>query len=291
VPKALPVTEAARLCTMATGTRSRPVERVGPAAARLEYRNDVIALSESLVSIIIPTWNERENIGPLIDGIRKAMAPAEFEVVVVDDASTDGTGAAVNDEARRHSNIRAVHRPAKMGLSSAVLDGAARSTGRVVVMMDGDLSHDPGLLRLLIRQIHAGSDVAIGSRYVQGGRLTGWPLHRRLGSLVFTWSARTLFRLRVRDPLSGFAAFRREVLETLPTRFSGPGFKLLLEVLATQPSLRVSEVPITFVDRARGKSKLGASEMREFGLLCCRLLRWRMSERILSRRSSPVVRR
>jgi dolichol-phosphate mannosyltransferase len=227
------------------------------------------------VSIIIPTRNERDNIAPLLAAIRKALDGAEFEVLVVDDASSDGTGMKVNEDASHHPNVRLVPRNGKMGLSSAVLEGAARSAGDIVVMMDADFSHDPKFLPLLVKQVQSGSDVVIGSRYVNGAQDQGWPFHRRVGSVVFTRFARAVFRIRAHDPLSGFVAFRREVLERLPTRFSARGFKLLLEVLVTQPSLRVSEVPITFVDRTRGTSKLGLGEVCEFGILCYYLLRWR----------------
>ena len=248
-----------------------------------------MAASTTLVSIVVPTWNERENITPLLADVRKALHGAEFEVLVVDDDSSDGTGAAVNEAARQHRNVRLVQRNGKMGLSSAVLEGAARSAGGIIVMMDADFSHDPMLLPLLVTQVRSGTDVAIGSRYVRGARLQGWPLHRRIGSVVFTRFARTVFHLHVHDPLSGFVAFRREVLEGLPTRFSARGFKLLLEVLATEPSLRVSEVPITFIDRTRGTSKFGFGEMREFMTLCYRLLRWRVAVPPARRVSAPIT--
>jgi dolichol-phosphate mannosyltransferase len=237
------------------------------------------APSGPAASIIVPTWNERENIGPLLAAICQSPLGAPFEVLVVDDASPDGTGEAVREAATHHPNVRLVQRAGKLGLSSAVMEGAAHSSGGIVVMMDGDLSHDPGVLPRLIEQIRLGSDVAVGSRYARGGALDGWPLHRRLGSLAFTWTARAVFRLRVRDPLSGFVAFRREVLDRQPTRFSARGFKLLLEVLATQPALRVVEVPITFVDRCRGSSKLDRRELVELLRLCGRLLLWRMQPR------------
>jgi len=246
-------------------------------------------ISPLVISVIVPTWNERENIAPLLDAICAAPVGAKLEVVVVDDGSPDGTGAAVRQAAQSHPNVRLVQRPMKMGLSSAVMEGAAHSVGNIVVMMDGDLSHDARILPKLVEQVRLGSDVAIGSRYVQGGGLQGWPLHRRLGSLAFTWTARAIFGLRVRDPLSGFAAFRREVLTGLPTRFSARGFKLLLEVLATQPSLLVTEVPITFVDRWRGVSKLDLRELRELLTLCGRLLQWRVRQR-LRRAASAVFR-
>jgi dolichol-phosphate mannosyltransferase len=241
-------------------------------------------VSPALVSIIVPTWNERENIVPLLEALRLALNGAEYEVLVVDDGSPDGTGAAVTDEARKHSAVRLVQRNRKMGLSSAVLEGVAHSAGGIVVMMDADFSHDPRLLPILVRELQSGSDVVIGSRYVRGGRVEGWPFHRRIGSVMLSRFARVVFGLDVQDPLGGFAAFRREVLEGLSTRFSAPGFKLLLEVLATRPSLRVREVPITFVDRTRGKSKLGVREIREFALLCYRLVRWRMRRRLAGAR-------
>jgi dolichol-phosphate mannosyltransferase len=234
-----------------------------------------------LVTIVVPTRNERENIAPLFAGLRTAMEGTAFEVVVVDDDSRDDTGAAVREEASRHPNVRLLERHGTRGLSSAVMEGAARSTGTIVVMMDADLSHDPHLVPQLVGRARADNDLVVGSRYVPGGDLEGWPLHRRIGSVVMTQVVRALFRLRVRDPLSGFVAFRREVLEQQPTCFSARGFKLLLEVLATQPSLRVSEVPITFVDRARGTSKLDLQEIGGFLLLCVQLVWWRF-------RRSPV---
>lgn len=229
------------------------------------------------MSIVVPTRNERDNIAPLLAGIRSALQGTAFEVIIVDDDSADGTGEAVRDEASTHANVRLLERHGRRGLSSAVSEGVAQSTGRIVVMMDADLSHDPRLVPRLVERVQSGNDLVVGSRYVRGGGLEGWPIHRRIGSAVLTHGVRALFRLPVRDPLSGFVAFRREVLERQPTRYSASGFKLLLEVLATQPSLRVSEVPITFVDRERGASKLDLREVGGFLVLCFRLFAWRRS--------------
>ncbi len=227
--------------------------------------------SAQLVSIIVPTLNERDNIAPFLAAVRTALRGSDFEVLVVDDASSDGTGQAVSEDAEQHDNVRLLQRSGRFGLSSAVLEGAARSAGGIVVMMDADLSHDPVVVPLLVKKVQWGNDVVIGSRYIPGAHIEGWTLHRRFGSAVMTQFVRRIFRLRVRDPLSGFVAFRREILETLPTRFSSHGFKLLLEVLTMQPSLRVSEVPITFANRTRGTSKFGFGEIREFVMLCARL--------------------
>jgi dolichol-phosphate mannosyltransferase len=232
-----------------------------------------------LVTVVVPTRNEGGNIAPLLAGLRTAMNGTAFEVVVVDDDSADDTAAAVRQEASRQPNVRLIERRGRRGLSSAVMEGVALSTGRIIVMMDADLSHDPGLVPRLILGAESGNDLVVGSRYAQGGGIEGWPLYRRIGSAVLTRVVRALFDLRVRDPLSGFVAVRREVLERQPTRYSARGFKLLLEILATQRSLKVCEVPITFVDRARGKSKLDLREIGGFLLLCGRLLWWRTAGR------------
>ncbi len=231
-------------------------------------------MESTAVSVIIPTWNERDNIPVLLQGIRAALTAYRFDVFVVDDGSPDGTGEAVQTEAATHPNIRLVSRPRKMGLSSAVMTGALASTGAIVVMMDADLSHNPALIPELVKNVEAGYDIAVGSRYVPGASLQGFPLHRRLGSRALTYLARTLLGITVRDPLSGFAAMRREVFTAQPTRFSAGGFKLLMEVLATQRGRKTVEVPITFLDRRTGRSKMGATETRGFFRLCWDLRRW-----------------
>jgi dolichol-phosphate mannosyltransferase len=231
------------------------------------------------VTIVVPTLNERENIAPLLAGLRSAMTGIDFEVVIVDDDSADGTSATVRDEALRHPNVRLLERRGMRGRSSAVMEGVARSTGAIVVMMDADLSHDPRLVPRLIGEVRSGNDVVIGSRYVRDGGIEGWSIHRRIGSALVTRVVRAVFRPPVRDPLGGFVAFRREVLDRQQTRFSAGGFRLLLEVLVTQPSLRVNEVPITFVDRTRGTSKLDLREIGGFLRLCVQLAWWTVAGR------------
>jgi dolichol-phosphate mannosyltransferase len=230
------------------------------------------------ISVIVPTWNERENIGPLLSSLAEALQGYDYEVVVVDDGSPDGTAEAVRGEALRNGHIKLLERQGRRGLASAVLAGLSIASGQVVVMMDADLSHDPREIPHLLEKLEAGYDVSIGSRYIKGGKTRGWSVLRRVGSRVATLLARLLLRPPVKDPLSGFAAFRREVLENLPTSYSSGGFKLLLEVLATSPGVRVAEVPILFTGRERGSSKMGPREVLEFLRLSLRLFLWRLRQ-------------
>ncbi len=231
--------------------------------------------AKPLLSVVIPTYNERESIGPLVASLLEALGDTPAEVIVVDDASPDGTGEAVQRLASQEPRLRLRSRPSKLGLSSAVLDGAAEAQGEYVAVMDADLSHDPAQVPGMLAKAQEGYDLVIGSRYVEGAEVRGWPLRRRLVSRAAILAARSLLRLQAKDVLSGFVVCRRQVLADLPTRYSSRGFKFLVEVLATQPGLAVYEWPITFRDRVGGRSKASAREGLELGLLCLRLLGWR----------------
>jgi dolichol-phosphate mannosyltransferase len=207
------------------------------------------------VSIIIPTRNERGNIRPLLDRIFAAPIAGGIlrEIIFVDDGSTDLT----REEIRSCAGpvpVRLVCRDSETGLASAVLAGAGTAVGDLLVVMDADLSHPPEKLPELLAPLLDGShDMAIGSRYRKGGATPGWPLSRRLASRLATVPAR-LFT-DVHDPLSGFFAIRRDIL--LSVALPVTGFKIALHVLATAGgSLRVAEIPIVFVDRACGASKM-----------------------------------
>lgn len=227
-------------------------------------------------SLILPTYNERETLPPLLAALYPVASGLGLEVVVVDDASPDGTAdVAARMAAEGPLGIRMVRRPRKEGLASAVLAGASIAAGGIIVVMDTDGSHPPGLIAPLVAAVAGGADVAVASRYVAGGRIERWPARRRLASLVATVIARRLLRLGARDPLSGFFAARREVF----TRrvYWGMGFKILLEILARNPDLAVAEVPYTFTDRSGGQSKLNRGEVAAYLRLIGRLLRERGS--------------
>lgn len=212
------------------------------------------------VSIIIPTLNEAENIGGLliaIDGQMRATG-LRGEIIVVDDGSTDGTPGCVR-AFTGETPVRLVERARDGGLSGAVLAGAKAAAHDIVVVMDADHSHPVDAIHLLARPIMQGThDVAIGSRYVSGGRTVGWPWRRRLMSRIATWMASPL--VDARDPMSGFFATRRASLLGIDPRACG--FKICLEVLVASGG-RVTEVPIVFSERARGASKVGVMVIRD----------------------------
>jgi len=230
------------------------------------------------VSVVIPTWNERENVRPLLSRLAGVLAGRDYRLIVVDDGSPDGTADMVREYQERNSRVVLIQREGKSGLASAVLKGAEACDSDFVVMMDADFSHEPEAVPSLIDKLAQRYDVVVGSRYVQGAKLIGWPLFRRLISWGATAIARTLLRAGARDPLSGFAAFKRKVLLDLPTRYSAREFKLLLEVLVTKAPLKVAEVPITFTEREKGASKMGTGELLGFLTLCFKLLGWKLSQ-------------
>ena len=216
-----------------------------------------------LVSFVVPTYNERQNLSRLVAAIA-AYAPGPYEIVVVDDASPDGTADLARDLATKHP-LRLVSRPAKGGLGSAYRDGFRAARGDVVFEMDADLSHDPRFVPALLRAIEDGADIAIGSRYVPGGRVLGWSAYRRLVSGVGNGLARSALGLRARDVTSGYRCYARAAADVVQdARSDGYAFQVEALHLARKRGLRVVEVPITFENRTVGKSKLGPAEFGRF---------------------------
>lgn len=222
----------------------------------------------SELTLIVPTYNERENIAPLFDRIASAIT--DFEIIFVDDNSPDGTAAAVKDLQSRDTRVKLLQRPGKMGLGTAVLDGMRLAEGDFVGMMDADLSHDATALPAMVGAFST-SDIIIGSRYVPGGKIIGWPVSRHVVSRVAILIAKMLVKAPAKDTTSGFVLYRRQVMERLHGQLSTRGYKLLLEVLVKSPRARVTEVPITFVNRLHGQSKLNRGEIIEFLKLCWEL--------------------
>jgi dolichol-phosphate mannosyltransferase len=217
----------------------------------------------SPVWVVLPTYNERENLAPLVRAVRSALADAapDHTILVVDDSSPDGTGEIADRLAREDPHLKVLHRPRKEGLGQAYLAGfeiALREGAALVLEMDADFSHDPSYLTRMI-EAAAGADLVLGSRYVPGGGTRNWGRVRSFVSRGGCWYARAVLGLPVRDLTGGFKCFRREVLEALDLgriRSQGYAFQVELTYRALQLGFRVVEIPIVFTDRRVGQSKM-----------------------------------
>lgn len=219
--------------------------------------------------VVIPVLNERGNIAPLVDRLRIVLAGTAWEVVFVDDDSSDGTRDAIAAIGLTDARIRLLHRIGRRGLASAFIEGAQSTLAPYVAAMDGDLQHDEALLPRMLQVLRAGdTEVVVGSRYVLGGDLGDWDRTRAGMSGIATRLGQVLMRTRVADPMSGFFMLPRTVfLRALPN-LSAIGFKILLDILASLPEPpRVQELPFTFRTRLAGESKLDAGVLLDFVLL------------------------
>lgn len=215
--------------------------------------------------VVIPTYNERENLPELIGRLR--ALPGDVHVIIVDDQSPDGTGAIADQFAAADEGVHVIHRSGKLGLGTAYragFDFGLARAYRYICTMDADFSHAPEQLPELLDKAAAGDDLVVGSRYVPGGSVVGWPYLRKLISFTANRLAHFFLGITTRDCTAGFRCYRRVVLETIPleTIFSG-GYSFLMEVafLCEQAGFRIGEVPITFVNRTRGASKISKIEI------------------------------
>lgn len=207
-------------------------------------------------SIILPTYNEAENIAVLVPRLHGLSS--EYEIVVVDDGSPDGTGNVARELAQRYP-VKLLERGKKLGLASAVIDGITKfANGSIIVIMDADLSHDEQIIPQLVASIESGSDVAIGSRFASGGSTEDSRSRR-----FFSWCAKQVARLvlgiRVQDPMSGFFAMRRDAFVQLAPQLKPRGFKILLDILVRLRPEKVTEIGFRFRSRQKGESKLNTT--------------------------------
>ena len=226
------------------------------------------------VSIVIPTYNERKNIKRLLQKVSSALKGRfDYEIIVVDDNSPDGTAAEVK-KAARSTHARLVSRKTKAGIGSAYKKGAESSRGRIVITMDADFSHDPSVLPQMVEGIRDGNDLVIGSRYVRGGEIERWNPYRRLVSKTANTIAKVLLGLHTNDLTTGYRAYTREALGRIRFQeLSSTGYSILMEAVfrAERVSLRIKEIPIVFYDRKGGNSKLGVAEQFRYALTVLRL--------------------
>ena len=239
--------------------------------------------------VVLPTYNEAENVSPISAAILGQLPGCTL--LVVDDASPDGTGTLADELADRDPRIRVLHRRAKQGLGRAYIDGFRRALeagARRIVQMDADWSHDPAALPDLLAPLLGEVDLVIGSRYVRGGGVVDWGVGRRIVSRSGSLFARTVLRLPAHDLTGGFKAWRRETLEAIPwsaVHAGGYVFKIETTYLAERGGARIVEVPILFHDRRVGVSKMSRRIIGE-ALLVVLTLRW---EELRGRRPVPAA--
>ncbi len=243
------------------------------------------------VSIIIPTYNESQNILKILKSIGDILPKNILaEAIVVDDNSPDGTGKIVENYLKEFKKITGytidvIHRTAKKGLSSAILNGIQQAKGDTIVVMDSDFSHPPQIIpRMLDALRKYRCDIVVASRYVKGGKISGWPLKRKLLSKLATVIAKKGLGVSTLDPMSGFFAFKRSIIKGL--KFDAIGFKMLLEILVKTKGVSVREIPYTFTDRQFGSSKVTLSTAIDYAKSVWRLYRFGKSERKQEKRPS-----
>lgn len=225
--------------------------------------------------VIIPTYNEKENIKELIDSINELSQP--FHILIIDDNSPDGTGAIVKELQKKYKgSLFLKERSGKLGLGTAYIEGfkfALRRGYEFIFEMDADFSHDPDeLINLYKACAEEGYDLAIGSRYIQGVNVVNWPMNRVLISYLASYYVKIITGMPITDATAGFKCYRREVLETIDLnklRFIGYAFQIEMKFLTWNYGFKIKEVPIIFTDRSKGESKMSKKIFNEaiFGVV------------------------
>ncbi len=242
--------------------------------------------------VIVPTYNEVENVATLVQQVR--ALPGDIHVLVVDDNSPDGTGQIADELAARDAGVRVLHRAAKEGLGEAYKAGFREGLAQgylYLCTMDADFSHDPARIPDLLRKASQGYDLVVGSRYVPGGQIVDSTRLRKLISYGANWMAHTFLGITVRDCTAGFRCYHRQVLETIDLdHIFSSGYSFLIEMAfhCQQAGYRIGEVPITFVNRRMGVSKISRIEIYRAFYTLLRLrtsaLPWQRMEELYQRR-------
>jgi dolichol-phosphate mannosyltransferase len=237
--------------------------------------------SSPRLAVIVPTFNERDNVVSLIELVSTAMGDIPFEFIVVDDNSPDGTAGVVKELARRHANVRCIHRIGRRGLSSAVIEGISASAAPYFAVIDADHQHDERVLPQMLEKALAGDHVVIGTRYAGGGSAgDGLSRTREAGSRLATKLSDLVTGQPISDPMSGFFLMRREVFDEIAPSLSNEGFKILLDIIVSArraharhgKELKVGEVPYVFRPRHAGESKMSSIVVVQFlGLVLSKL--------------------
>ncbi|HEY0418892.1 MAG TPA: glycosyltransferase family 2 protein [Acetobacteraceae bacterium] len=219
--------------------------------------------------VVVPVLNERDNIAPMVDRLRTVLDGIGWEVIFVDDDSSDGTQEAVRAAGRLDGRVRLLHRIGRRGLASAFIEGAQASMAPFIAAIDGDLQHDETLLPKMLAALRAEDlDLVVGSRHMAGGGLGDWDRTRAGMSSFATMLSRPVLRVPISDPMSGFFMIRRASFDRAVRRLSAMGFKILVDILASLPETpKLRELPYEFRSRVAGESKLDAGVLRDYVLL------------------------
>ncbi|MGD2107471.1 MAG: glycosyltransferase family 2 protein [Nitrosopumilaceae archaeon] len=243
------------------------------------------------VSIIIPTYNESRNIIGILKSIGENLPKnITAEAIVVDDNSPDLTGKIVEEYLKNVKKIAGytmdiIHRTSKNGLSSAILSGVQRAKGDTIVVMDSDFSHPPQIIPKMIESLRKYQcDMVVASRYINGGKIKGWTLKRKIMSKVATLIATKGLGVKTKDPMSGFFAFKKNILKEI--NFDAIGYKILLEILVKKSGIAVKEIPYTFENRSFGASKLDSSTVTDYFKSVWKLYKFGKSEEKGEKRKS-----
>ena len=222
-----------------------------------------------LLAIVVPTFNEHDNVREFVQRIDRCLAGVDWEIVFVDDDSADGTLKVLRDLSRADARVRHLQRIGRRGLASAVVEGILSTSAPYVAVMDADLQHDESKLAEMLRRLgEPDCDIVVGSRYTGTGGTGDWSKARRLISDVATRLTRLVLRTKVSDPMSGFFMLKRDAFDAAVRRLSSTGYKILLDILVSAPRpLAVVEVPYVFRSRQHGDSKLDSAVTLEFLML------------------------
>ena len=216
------------------------------------------------ISIVAPTFNEKANIRPFVAGVARALGNIEWELIIVDDDSPDGTYDEVLKVNAVNPRVRCVRRVGRRGLSSAVIEGILSSSAPVIAVMDADMQHDETILPKMLEKINDGADLVVGTRYGQGGGIGTWADDRARMSMAATRISKILVGDATTDPMSGFFMVRRSVVNNGIYDLSQQGYKILLDLISSSDKLTIAEVPYTFRERTEGESKLSLLVLAEF---------------------------
>jgi dolichol-phosphate mannosyltransferase len=232
-------------------------------------RGPVAETGQRTLAVVIPTFNEVDNVALLIERLDAALTGVAWEAVFVDDDSTDGTVAALHTICRQRGNVRLLHRIGRRGLSSAVVEGMLATTAPYMAVIDADLQHDETLLAGMLAVLDRGeADIVVGSRYLDGGGTGEWDARRAGMSRLATRLAQAVVGARLSDPMSGFFMLRRATFDAAVRNLSAQGYKILLDIIASQPAPpRIQELPYVFGVRRHGESKLDTLVALEYGQL------------------------